>query len=186
MLKACVVAVSAGVAFGQSVATYTLVADPFILGGEVDVQLFGQATAGQIGNNSGINGVNLSFEINNATVDISSITSNGEVFGVTNIVEDAEGFDVSFSSNSFTGNNFSAGIPLLSFTIDIVPFTGAYSITSSQGTISTFAAATGLPGAFQPSIAYDVINFAELHQIPAPAAVGVLGLGGLMLTRRRR
>ncbi|MEM1186510.1 MAG: hypothetical protein AAGI53_16090 [Planctomycetota bacterium] len=182
------VAAFAGAAFAQAtVAEYTVVASTGVAapGETVTVEVFGQATVGQIGNNSGINGVNLSVEIAGGTVVDGSIAGNGEVFGATNTLPDAEGFDISFSSNSFTGNNFSAGLVLFSF--DVLAGSENIVITTSEGTISLFAAATGLPGAFQPSIAYDSIDFGSATVlIPAPAASAVLGFAGLAIARRRR
>ena len=179
----------AAAAAAQSVATYTIVpsADMIGPGGSVTFEVFGQADAGQVGNESGINGVNLSVEISGGSVQFAGIASNAEVFGQTNTAADAEGFDISFSSNSFAGNNFSSGLALFSFTVDHDGSSSSIDISTSQGTISLFAAATGLPGAFQPSVAYDAINFGSASvAVPAPGAMAVLGLGGLAAARRRR
>ena len=179
----------AAVASAQSVATYTMDSSTGVanLGDTVTFSVMGGADVGQIGNGSGINGVNLSVEISGGSVDLASVMSNPETFGLTNVVADAEGFDISFSSNSFAGNNFSAGIVLFSFDV-AADQVGFIDVTTSAGTVSVFPAATGLPGAFQPSVGYDTINFASrsVGVIPTPGAAAVLGLGGLAAMRRRR
>ncbi|MEM1185665.1 MAG: hypothetical protein AAGI53_11790, partial [Planctomycetota bacterium] len=64
MKNVAIVAVAglAATAAGQTSAAYTLVAsaNPVATGDTFTVTVFGAATAGQIGNGSGINGVNLS------------------------------------------------------------------------------------------------------------------------------
>lgn len=179
----------ATVASAQSVASYTMSAsaDPANFGDVVTFSVMGMADAGQVGDGSGINGVNLSVEIAGGLLDIGSVASNGETFGQTNVVADAEGFDISFSSNSFAGSNFSAGLVLFSFDVAANQL-GTINISTSQGAISVFGAATGLPGAFQPSVNYDTVNFASaaVDVVPTPGAAAVLGLGGLAAMRRRR
>ncbi|MEM1186511.1 MAG: hypothetical protein AAGI53_16095 [Planctomycetota bacterium] len=185
-----------GTAFGQSVATYTMDAVPLgngISAGSVWIfTIFGGATSGQIGNESGINGVNLRVDADRFMFDLASISVTNEVFGAANVVVDADGtgFDISFSSNSFIGNNFTAGQPLFSFE-------GVYNgqlwpepsilVETSQGNISSFGAATGLPGAFQPSVAYDVVNFASFSFTPpTPGTAAAFGIVALASARRRR
>lgn len=194
MKNSIVIAAVAGfaaVASAQSVATYSMSAsvdpNPANLGDTVTFSVMGMATAGQIGNNSGINGVNLSVEISGGSYVDGSAASNPETFGQTNVVNDGDGFDISFSSNSFAGNNFSDGIVLFSFDV-AADQVGFIDVTTSQGAVSVFNAATGLPGAFQPSVAYDVVNFAtdRVQVVPTPGAAAVLGLGGLAAARRRR
>lgn len=179
----------AAAAAAQSVASYTIEAssNPALPGSVVTFSVTGQADAGQVGNGSGINGVNLSIEIAGGTLDFASLAGNAEQFGATNSALDAEGFDISMQSNSFAGNNFSAGLVLFSFDV-VADQAGPIVVTTSQGTISTFNAATGLPGAFTPSVAYDVVNFGSITVpvVPAPGAAAVLGLGGLAVARRRR
>jgi len=184
------IAALAGTAAAQSSAAYTLVANPasdVLPNGIISVSVFGQATSGQIGNGSGINGVNLSVEIANGTLVGGSFAATSENFGNPNFVTDAQGFDVSLQSNSFAGNNFSAGIALFSFEV-LAGGAGTVDITTSQGTISLFNAATGLPAAFTPSVAYDNVDFgsASISIVPAPGVAAVLGLGGLAAARRRR
>ncbi|MEM7754589.1 MAG: hypothetical protein AAF297_03020 [Planctomycetota bacterium] len=192
-LKSLVLASS--VATAQSVATYSMVADNtlFTLDDPILIEVYGQADAGQIGNGSGINGVNLRvdvFGMNNgqSEVDPDSIFSNGEVFGATNVVVDDGGFDISFSANSFAGNNFSAGLALFSFEVRYLGGFRVGKIMTSQGNISNFAAATGLPGAFQPSVAYDQVNFAQFTTgiWPTPGPAAAFGLAMTYAVRRRR
>ncbi|MEM7754587.1 MAG: hypothetical protein AAF297_03010 [Planctomycetota bacterium] len=184
-----IVAGIAGVASAQTAAAYTVSASPSPVtpNGIISVQVMGGATAGQIGNNSGINGVNLSVEIAGGDYVDGSFAGNGEVFGGVNFAADGEGFDTSFSSNSFAGVNFSDGLVLFSFDV-MAGASGTVDITTSEGTISLFAAATGLPGAFQTSVGYDSIDFgsASVAIVPAPGAAALLGLGGLAVARRRR
>jgi len=178
----------AGIVSAQSIAEYTFTQSAFSAGvGEsVTITVFGQATAGQIGNASGINGVNLSIDITDGGVaDLDSIVSNGQVFGATNVAADAEGFDISFAANSFAGNNFDA-IALFSFDVVVTEFRTIL-VTSDQGTLSSFNAATGLPGAFQPSVPYDVVNHGlAIINFPTPGAAAAFGLVGIVAARRRR
>ncbi|MEM1186509.1 MAG: hypothetical protein AAGI53_16085 [Planctomycetota bacterium] len=181
-------AISAGSASAQSVAEYTFAQSAFFAGVDesVTITVFGQATAGQIGNASGINGVNLSIDITNGAVaDLDSIVSNSQVFGTTNVAADAGGFDISFSANSFAGNNFDA-VALFSFNVVVTEFQTIF-VTSDQGTLSSFNTATGLPGAFQPSVPYDVVNHGlAIINIPTPGAAAAFGLVGIGAARRRR
>ncbi|MEM1183859.1 MAG: hypothetical protein AAGI53_02550 [Planctomycetota bacterium] len=184
-----IVAGFAAAASAQSVATYSMTAtpNPANLGDTVLFEVMGSATAGQIGNASGIGGVNLSVDIAGGSVDLGSVTSNGEVFGGTNVVADAGGFDISFAANSFVGNNFTDGIVLFSFEV-AADQVGTMTVSTSQGVVSVFGAAIGLPGAFQPSLNYDTVEFASasVSVVPTPGAAAVLGLGGLAIARRRR
>jgi len=179
----------AGLAAAQSSAAYTMTASAsqVNLGETVTFSVMGMATSGQVGNNSGINGVNLSVDIAGGAADLASVVSNDETFGATNVIADAEGFDISFSANSFAGNNFSSGLVLFSFDVTATQL-GTLEITTGQGQVSTFNAATGLPGAFTQSVPYDIVDFASasVNVVPTPGAAAVLGLGGLAAARRRR
>jgi len=190
-----------GLASAQSVAEYRITSDfqPLLIGSVfspgfvISFDVFGQATAGQIGNGSGINGVNLRVDtLGNTSFVDGSVTVTNEVFGNANIISDSDGFDISFSSNSFVGDNFSGIGPLFSFDVEFVgPNVNRpevnFGVELSQGTVSAFGAATGIAGAFQPSTAYDVVDFDRLVFFsPNPSSAGAFVVFGLIATRRRR
>ena len=180
------------IASAQSVAQVLLGVSEttFLPGGGVEheILVFANALEGQIGNNSGVNGFNLRFDVFRG--EITSVEGNAEIFGNLNLFTDANGFDVSGSSNSFAGNNFSDGLPLLTlrgtFEVELGLLANQTSgIFTSQGTISLFNALTGLPGAFQPSVGYDTVIFGSIG-VPSPGAFATLAVTGLVAGRRRR
>jgi len=187
------VAAAAPIAAAQSVAEVRLEArEMFPFGGAngfvYEIGVFVQALEGQVGNASGVNGFNLRFDIFDGQV--TDIIPTSELFGALNVRQDAGGFDVSGQSNSFAGQNFSSNVPILTLEAEFnaIPFVLANEtagLFTSLGSISNFAALTGLPGAFQPSVPYDEIVFGSIG-VPTPGALAAFAAVGLVAARRRR
>ena len=179
----------AAVSAAQSVATFTVTpsATEIAPGGTVTFEVTAQADSGLVGNNSGIGGVNLSVDIANGTLDMGSLSATSSAFGQVNTDESDSNFQISFQANSFAGDNFDIGEVLFSFSVTAGDI-GTLDISTSQGSLSGFNAAVGIPAPFGTAVAYDTVNFggASVNVIPAPGAVAVLGLGGLAAARRRR
>ena len=175
-------------AVAQSVAQYRFVFGQSLPspGDVISVAVFGEALSGQIGNNSGIGGVNLSVDLTGVTLLADTIQPNRDTFGQANIVLDAEGFDIAIQANSFAGDNFDGDTPLLTFDVSfdrIAPII----IDGSPGTVAGFGAAAGIPGPFQGSVDYDTVLFQRFELvIPTPGTAATFGFAGLTIARRRR
>jgi uncharacterized protein (TIGR03382 family) len=137
---------------------------------------------------------NLQFSI---LVSMDVLPANATLYGAgaTNNLLSLSGGDVTLS----TTNEFGAGLPIWSFLVDgstfdtlfDAPHTLSTSATQSEH-LDSFGALGGTPSSIGVRLVFDLAPGAEINfngtfqYIPAPGALALLGLAGVIGRRRRR
>jgi len=195
LITTAAIAAFASTAFAQfdpsdSVAAFSITPSDMVvnIGETVRFEVRANAVQNQIGNNTGIGGVNVDTTVVGGQIDLASIMGNDEdvaPFNLTSFGPDT--FGTSQSRNVFVGDNYTEGTVLYSFDV-LATELGVIEVSQAQGTVSLFTALVGFVGPFQPSVPYDVVLFdsATVNVVPTPSALACLGVVSLAAARRRR
>ena len=140
------------------------------------IEVYAESVANPIGNNSGVAGVDLRFDVFNG--EVLGVVFSSELFGAPQVFIDGSGASAAGFANSFAGNNFSLGLPVLTLEVlldqpidNLAPTISGVAV--SAGSITEVGPVSGILGPFQPFVAYDTVLYDSLGAGCSPADIAM-------------